>query len=281
MGEEIKIKNVTQEELRFGQQMEKAEDKQRLIELVIRRGCKHALDLGAGTGFIAKQLSLNGIKADAVDCNFKTESYQNTELLTYYPTDLLKYVESTEKTYDCIILSAVLHELPPKVRKRLQKGLRRITDKNHCLILIREPYYEKMKDGRIRPYLSLETQKSIATEIELLTPEKDVYEFKKTHKLSSGLIDTVPSVIKSLNLVFTRSYGSQSWEREKHEHRFAFSKQYLEKWCKGILGVGIKFAHEIYDKDYKEYFKKAGYTPNVADGIEYTNCLLAAELGGE
>ena len=273
----MEIKTSRQEELRFGLQMDKSPDKHRMIQLVFENHCKRVVDLGAGTGIVAKKISELGIRADAVDINFKCDSYSNTERLTYYPTDLVNFAEKTENRYDCIILSAVLHELSPRERRRLQKGLKRIADPTGCMILIREPYYDVRPDGTIRPFISKNSQRSIANEISLLTPQREVKEFMGTKKLSTGLFDRIPWEIRLLGLAFTRAYGTQSWEREKHEYRFAFSKTELERWCQGVLGTQVNFVYETYDKDYKDYFSNVGYTPMVADGIEYTNCLLMAK----
>lgn len=277
----MEVRTNRQEELRFGVQMDKSPDKLRMIGLVHETGCKRVVDLGAGTGIVAKRISMLGIRADAVDINFKCDSYENTDHLTYYPTDLVNFVEKTENKYDCIILSAVLHELSPRERRRLQKGLKRIADPKGCMILIREPYYDVQPDGTIRPFVSKDSQRSIANEISLLTPQREVREFMATKKLSAGPLDRIfnriPWEVQLLGLAFTRAYGTQSWDREKHEYRFAFSKNELERWCEGILGTQVNFFYETYDKDYKDYFRNVGYTPMIASGIAYTNCLLVAK----
>lgn len=263
------------EELRFGLQMDGAEDKKRIIELVVDGGCRNVVDLGAGTGMIAKQISEHGIKASAVDNNFKVDGYENNDFITYYPCDLIKFVKETEQKFDCIILSAVLHELSKKDFNFLKNNLKRIANPDGCMIIIREPYYEKLADGRIRPFKTKELQRSIPKLIRTLTPDGFEKTFNETPKLSER---KVPDGVQKLNMAFTYSYGEESWYREIKENRFAFSKEELDKFCTKILGVdGVQMRYEFFDKDYKKYFHKCGYVDGILDGIEYTNCLIVAK----
>lgn len=263
------------EELNFGRQMDGAEDKQRIVELVVDGKCKNVVDLGAGTGMIAKQISERGIKASAVDSNFKIDGYKNTDLLTYYPCDLIKFVAETEEKFDCIILSAVLHELSREDFNYLKRRLKKIISPDGCMIIIREPYYEKMADGRVRPFKTKELYKSIPKLIRTLTPDGFENDFINTPKLSER---KVPDGIRKLNMAFTYSYGKDSWYRELKENRFAFSREELDNFCKKILGAdGTKMSYEFFDKDYKKYFADCGYVDGILDSIEYTNCLIVAD----
>ncbi len=163
------------EELQFGKQMDNANDKKRIIELVKNNHCSNVLDLGAGTGIISKQISELKIKTSAVDNNFKINEYQNTNFLSYYSCNLIEFIKTTKEKYDCIILSAVLHELSKKEFNYLKKNLYKITNSNKCIIIIREPYYEKMANGQIKPFKNKDVQFTISDLIKVLTPD----DFKK------------------------------------------------------------------------------------------------------
>ena len=133
------------EELEFGKQMDASPDKKEVADLVIKYKRTNVLDLGAGTGIISKLISEAGIYCTAVDNNFKTEDTKNTSKLLYVPYDIITFVSSkvrlfekldndpeTDKQkvntlkYDCIILSAVLHELSKKEFNYLKKNLCKI-----------------------------------------------------------------------------------------------------------------------------------------------------------
>ena len=262
------------EELRFGKQMDKSPDKKTLIGTIITHKCTRVLDLGAGTGLISKTIAAAGIKADAVDKCFKTDELINTEYLTYYPVDMFTFLKNTTNKYDCIVLSAILHELNPFQINKLKRLLKKVIDKDKCLILIREPFYEKTKEG-IKPFKDIESQKKIKELVTNLTPENKLKKFFKTPKLSWR---NVPKCIKYLNLVFTNSYGEQSWEREVKENRFAFSKNYLEKFCKSLIPNCDIFTTKIYDKSYAQIINNIGYTKEVVDSFEYSTCLLIAQI---
>lgn len=267
-----------QEELNFGKQMDNAFDKKRIVKLVVDGKCKNVVDLGAGTGMIARQISEFGIKVSAVDLNFKADGIKNTPLLTYYPCDLVRFVYNIDEKFDCIILSAVLHELSREDFSLLAKGLKKIADPDGCMIIIREPYFERMPDGRIRPFKTKELQEIIPKIIGISTPDRNREEFLDTPKKSEI---SVPNCIKYLNMAFTYSYGADSWYREVKENRYAFSKKVLVSFCKKVLGSdGITFQYEFFDKEYKTYFRECGYADRILDSIEYTNCLIVAKSDG-
>lgn len=273
--------NNRKEELEFGKQMDASPDKKEVADLVVKYKRKNVLDLGAGTGIISKLIAKRGIKATAVDYNFKIDELEQIDNLTYFQVDLLTFVQTTARfvspvKYDCIILSAVLHELTKKEFNLLKRDLHKIMS-DDCIIIIREPYYEQVRDGfkiYYLPYFSKGAQRNAVEEIENKTPE----EFKKlfrTAKKVSGR--RVPKSIEALNMAFTYSYGKDSWEREIEEYRFTFSYKDLKKFC----DAAYKYKHFIleevkFDTSYIKYFKACGYSDNVLKSINYTNGLLIA-----
>lgn len=283
------------EELEFGKQMDASPDKQEVADLVIKYKRKNVLDLGAGTGIISKLIARAGIECTAVDKNFKIEDEDMTNKgkVLYVSRDIVSYVKhkvnlfekldntDTDKTlidswkYDCIILSAVLHELSKKEFNYLKKNLHKIMSSD-CIVIIREPYYQRWHDdGRIYlPFNSLEEQNMAMEEILNVTDNKFQKLFNNTKKLSER---KVPYPIKVLNMAFTYSYGKDSWEREVKEYRYTFSYKDLVKFIKGLYknNFDILIRHK-FDKHYTKHFKDCGYSDNILNSIDYTNCTLIA-----
>ena len=134
------------EELEFGKQMDASPDKKEVADLVIKYNRKNVLDLGAGTGIISDLIAAAGSKCTAVDNNFKTDDLKCTDILEYCPIDLVDFVKceialfensfkSKKDKYDCIILSAVLHELNKKEFNFLKKNLYKIVT-DYCIVII-------------------------------------------------------------------------------------------------------------------------------------------------
>ncbi len=273
------------EELEFGKQMDASPDKKEVADLVIKYNRKMVLDLGAGTGIISKLISEAGITCVAVDNNFKTEDIKSTEKLIYVPMDLVTFVKNQVDVfkysltkypkYDCIILSAVLHELNKKEFNYLKKNLCKIVT-DDCIVIIREPYYQRWHDDKriCLPFTSLEEQ-NIAMEEILNVTDKDFQKlFNDTKKLSER---RVPYPIKVLNMAFTYSYGKDSWDREVKEYRYTFSYKDLVKFIKGIYNNNFDILiRKKFDKHYNKHFKKCGYSDNILNSIDYTNCTLIA-----
>lgn len=266
-----------QEELLFGAQMDHSDEKLKLVQKVVDAKRTNVLDLGAGTGILSRLISEKGIKCSAVDNNFKVDEYHNGEFITYYPVDLIKFVSNTDEKFDCVILSAVLHELPKEDYKFLQKNLKKIITKD-CLILIREPYYEKVKvqgeKNYYRPFKSYNEQQKAVKKIITLTPDDFSNSFNMTPKISEV---HVPFPVKILSMSFTYSYGKDSWEREKNEYRYTFSLNKLLKFCRKTLGNECVIKTETFDESYRKHFNECGYTDDILNSVEYTNCLIEAK----
>lgn len=282
------------EELEFGRQMDASLDKKAVADLVIKYNKKNVLDLGAGTGIISKLISEAGICCTAVDNNFKIESPKNTSKLFYVPYDIITFVSSkvtlfkkldndleadkqkvNTLKYDCIILSAVLHELNKKEFNYLKKNLHKIVT-DDCIVIIREPYYQRgHSDKRVwLPFTSLEEQNMTMEEIINVTDPGFQKLFNSIKKTSSR---RVPYPIKVLNMAFTYSYGKDSWEREVKEYRYTFSYKALVKFIKRIYTNNVDIIIKTnFDSHYVKHFKACGYSDNILNSIDYTNCTLIA-----
>lgn len=271
--------NISEEELNFGIQMDGAEDKQRIIDLVVENNRKNVLDIGAGTGYIASEIAKRGIKATAVDNFFKVNRLPKPSInFPFYAVkkDIISFLSDITalnghfERFDCIILSAVLHELSKGDFAVLKYSLSQICTKD-CLLIIREPYYEE-KEKYYAPFKSAEDMKKACCLIDTEIPSMYKREYGRESK--SNREGMLPEEIKKLGLAFAYSYGDDSWEREKLEFRYTFSKQNLIDFCKSVVPEQTAIIFELFDKEYKTYFNKRNISPSILDCIDFTNCLI-------
>ena len=258
--------------LEFGKRMDAAEDKAMLINYA--KGATSVLDLGAGTGKISRDIAEKwGAHVDAVDLQFK-DDYKNTDKISYFSTDINKFLVTTKRKYDCIVLSAILHELSDEYIYQMLSNIQNVMLPN-CRILIREPFVDNVL-GPVIP-------KDLNLFIELVKnklPAGKTIEFAQTPKLNSGKPLDINDLIGIdwVNLCFTISYGDVSWEREKHELRYARPLD----WCKGVFNFQIRpftgfQVLPVLDKTYKEHFIKAGIPGQAFDLIQYTGMLVVID----
>jgi len=272
------------EERRFGNRMDAANDKQTLVDLA--EGATRVLDLGAGTGKLARDIADKwGCHVDAVDLSFKDDC-KNTELVNYYKEDIvhfmqdrsLKIIRSAAEChdcmcYDCIILSAILHELTDSYINEICSNLRGLMKEN-CRVIIREPFY----DNWLGP-ISLYGDELSDLVLDKISAKKynEFVKTKKKHSNRSLLAENKNMDIQDidiLNLCFTLSYGEESWKREKHELRYARSLD----WCKEQFNkyypyTGFKVI-PVLDTSYRDLFIKAGLPGEAFDLIKYTGMLV-------
>lgn len=266
---------MKKEIIEFGRRMDAAEDKKTLIEYA--EGATNVLDLGAGTGKIARDIaSAYGAHVDAVDIQFK-DNCTDSDNVSYYGmsiADFLKTFAGTKK-YDCIVLSAILHELGNEDIQLLQIYLPEVMMTN-CRILIREPFY----DSALGPVLKENAKEFIELTSTNISANK-AFEFVQTPKLSSRMaldIQKFGTATDYANLSFTLSYGEQSWEREKHELRYARSLD----WCKAFFNFVYRpfTAFQVLptlDTTYKQHFIDAGIPGRAFDLIQYTGMLVVVD----
>ena len=263
---------MKREIIEFGKRMDLAEDKKTLVEYV--EGATSVLDLGAGTGKIARDIaSAYGAKVDAVDIQFK-DNCQNSDNVTYYGMGIREFLSITKTKYDCIILSAILHELSDDYLECLTAYLPKVM-KTNCRVIIREPFY----DDTLGPVLN----KDLDTFVDLVKnklPAGKVIEFAMTKKLNSEKpLDITDLIgIDWINMCFTISYGEQSWEREKNELRYARSLN----WCKKFFNFTNRpfTAFQVLptlDKTYKQHFINANIPGEAFDLVQYTGMIIIVD----
>jgi len=275
---------MNKEIIEFGKRMDRAEDKALLVEYA--EGATQVLDLGAGTGKISRDIAEKyGAHCDAVDIQFK-DNCQNSDNVTYYGMSIANFLKTyKDKKYDCIILSAIIHELDALTLDFLKEYLPTMMKKN-CRILIREPFYER----GLGPIKAEDTDIFIDLVSKSISANKALkYYFATKLSLGGSMFNhQIPfsSAIDYANLAFVVSYGEQSWEREKHEFRYAYSLD----WCKDFFNFTDKrFAssiarpftgfqvYPVLDSSYKDHFIEAGIPGKAFDLLQYTGMIIVID----
>ena len=257
--------------IEFGKRMDTAEDKKTLVEYAA--GSKAVLDLGAGTGKIARDIaSTYKAHVDAVDIQFK-DNCQNSDNVTYFGMDIIEFLRTTKTKYDCIILSALLHELDDTFLEDMFSRLTRVMDTN-CRIIIREPFYDDVL-GPVDAADAGEFVKLVKDNL----PAGKTLEFLSLQKLSNRSYAYNPfrhlAALDWLNICFTISYGEQSWEREKYELRYARSLNWAKEKFNFISRPFTSFqVLPVLDTTYRRHFINANIPAEAFDLIKYTGMLV-------
>ena len=261
--------------VKFYERMDSAQDKKELIEFA--EHCSHVLDLGAGTGAMAKEIAKKyDCRVDAVDKDFRAKVRKSgSSNVIFYGMSIKEFLReySAGHTYDCIIFSGVLHELNNEDLQDIQAYLPGLMARN-CRILIREPLY----DNYLGPILD-EDSKQFIDLISDSVSIKKAFDYKEASKISEQCFTPGFTIFRSMNdnalfyanLAFTISYGKESWEREKHEYRYARSID----WAKSFFNFHLKpfTGFQIYpvkDTSYRQHFINAGIPGEAFDLIQYT-----------
>jgi len=264
---------MKKEIIEFGKRMDAAEDKAMLVDYA--EDATSVLDLGAGTGKISRDIAEKwGAHVDAVDIQFK-DNCQNSDQVTYYGIGINEFLANyPEKRYDCIVLSAILHELSNDYLEEMIGMLQKVMLQN-CRILIREPFY----DNILGPVLPKDLEKYVKL-VENKLPAGKVIEYAMTPKLNSKMPLDIEDLlgIDWINFSFVITYGEQSWEREKHELRYARSLD----WCKSTFNFPLRpftgfQVYPVLDKTYKRHFVNAGIPGEAFDLIQYTGMIVVID----
>jgi len=264
---------MNRELIKFGKRMDAAEDKQLLVDYA--EGATMVLDLGAGTGKISRDIAEKwGAHCDAIDLEFK-DNCQNSEKITYYSMDINTFLATTDKKYDCIVLSAILHELHDDYLHQMFTHLQHVMADN-CRILIREPFY----DNTLGPVRGGKDLNRFVELVQNNLPAGKAIEFAMTPKLHSGKPLMIEDLIGIdwINFSFTICYGDASWEREKKELRYARSLN----WCKESFNFPARpftgfQVYPVLDNTYRRHFINAKLPGEAFDLIQYTGMIIVID----
>lgn len=249
--------------INFGKRMDAAQDKKTLI--IRCEGAKRVLDLGAGTGAMAREIAKKyGCQVDAVDLQWKAENMDTCDgKVNYIQDSIAHFIHSFDRDqYDCIILSGIIHELDWNTVATIHEELYKLMA-NNCRIIIREPFWEP----------SLKLVRNFSSFTELVSEHISSYkalQYAEKSKLSLREIKAY-SWQFWLNLAFVVSYGEDSWDRECHEYRYAydlkFCKSIFDLVCRPYTGFQI---YPVLDTTYRQHFINAGIPGEAFDLIGYT-----------
>ena len=216
------------------------------------------IDVGAGTCVIDKMLLEADFKGSIIaidhndNCDIKpTNNFQflcNDLLLSM--TDLMLFQLPTEKYKTIvIILSAILHELSKEDLQYLSFLINTFTSFSYVNVnlIIREP---------------IDTNLLIKKTFEIHN-SKEFKEYKKIHVSNNWSEE-----ITFINFCFLKSYGPNSWDREKHEGRFTYNDEEIHDFVKKC---GLEILAVTYEQD--EFYKNT-LPFDMYDNISYTGTLL-------
>lgn len=214
-------------------------------------------DLGAGTCVIDQMLLENGFKGKiiAIDHN-KQNIIKHPNLLficddlIFVLADVLPFVKQCSNVV--IILSAILHELSKKDLSDLA-ALIKVINRFTCVhMIIREP---AITNALIRSTFTVNE----------IVEEEDFKTYKSLHKHNKW-----SNQIAFINYCFVKSYGENSWEREKNEGRFTFTYKEILSF---ISKCGCKLVGAIFEKD--EFYKDT-LPYDMYQKISYTGTLIVS-----
>ena len=240
----------------FSKRMSAAAGKQRVIELA--KDCNKILDLGAGNGIIAKALADIGKEVDAVEIDPNVKKPANVK---WHTCDIIDFLWKTRKQFDCIIISAVLHELSPYEISLIGSYMKDVM-LPECKIIIREPF--------ITDYLLNEIYAYDKKFLEMSIAEKKKKEYFKAEKKGRDVDEE--DVLDLLNCAFAISYGERSWAREKHEMRYCHKLEpVIYRLNAGFRRIAIELEK---DESYKTHFSENGLAADILNKVNYTSMIV-------
>lgn len=235
-------------------------NKQRLAQLILDRfNNEHTLvlDLGAGTCVIDQMLIDGGFRGHmiAIDHNNrclvtrrKNFEFERNDLLRGF-NNRLPVIMSYDKIV--IVMSAIIHELGAYQLRYLSEMIRTIQFFTNVTLIIREPVITSLLIDN--PPVLVETE--------------DFKEYLNLHKKNNW-----PIGIAFINYCFVKSYGPESWEREKNEGRFTYDYSQIKQFANdcGFAKAEIKaFERDKFYKDTLPY--------GIYEKISYTGTLIVCE----
>jgi len=211
------------------------------------------IDVGAGSCVIDQMLIDGKFNGDIIAIDKNREApHMNFEGMLFLKADAVRGVIQAFQfqRYDRVVfvLSAVLHEMSYEDRTDLFHLIRLYKRFAEVVVIIREPIFS----------LDLASWEGIPS-------REDSADFEEYHKLHE--IAGLSEQHLFINYCFAKSYGSDAWEREKHEGRFFFSLDDILGLAK-IAGCHMESISYDHDEFYKEtlpygLYDKLAYTGNI------------------
>jgi ubiquinone/menaquinone biosynthesis C-methylase UbiE len=107
------------------------------LEIISKHHCEKIIDLGCGTGSQCRILSKQGFEVVGIDSSekmLKVAKKKNMYKTTFILGDITENIVPHE-TFDCAIITLVLHTNNRKTIKRILEEAKRITKKNGFIII--------------------------------------------------------------------------------------------------------------------------------------------------
>ncbi len=109
----------------------------KVLEIILNNNCKKIIDIGCGTGSQCKLLSKNGLEVVGIDASKKMIEIAKKKIIDkseFIIGDITKNIFLNE-TFDCAIISFVLHPNNQKTIKKILNESKNIVSKNGIIII--------------------------------------------------------------------------------------------------------------------------------------------------
>lgn len=230
--------------------------KKKIVDFILENDFDLVLDLGAGTCVIEQSLLRHKYKGHiiAIEQNPVTtlKSTRRCKILqddiifgTYCMLNQINKYKNV-----CIVLSAILHELSERRLHELATIINLINGK--IMLYIREPIITgALLNDRIS-----------------IVESEDYLAYKALH------LNQWSDTIMFINYCFLKSYGPDSWEREKKEGRFTFNVDEIAQFISECYCI-------VTDMDFeKDPFYEKTLPYGLYQKIDYTGSTIIARKVG-
>lgn len=218
------------------------------------------LDLGAGSCVIERLLmrvkfkgSIIAIERNEIEgLSSKFGNYKKCEIVhdDLFSGTLDRILKIKSFKTVVVVLSAILHELTQEELYRLAALIKLIGYIADVNLIVREP---------------LATDDLIKEPLDIVKTN-DYFIYKGLHKRENWSEE-----ITFINYCFLKSYGEQSWDREKFEGRFTFTYSEMKDF---IEQCGCEMFNLEFQKD--EFYKKT-LPYGIFDKIKWTGTSFCAK----
>ncbi len=153
------------------------------LEIISKHRCKNIIDLGCGTGSQCRILSQHGFEVVGVDNSknmIQVAMRKNTHRATFILGDITKPI-FLDQTFDCAIITLVLHPNDKKTITNIVEEAKRVT-KKHGIIIITDYDYGRHITGKLATMV-IKFIESLATS----SHRKNYFEFMRRGALQTIL----------------------------------------------------------------------------------------------